>query len=287
MARPLRIEFPGALYEISAKPQPGEALFADTADGTLFLKTLHDVCQRFQWHCLGFVLMPKGYHLLIETKDANLSRGMRQLNGLYTQKINRKYAKTGPRFQGRFKALVVEREAYLQDLICYFAWLPVRHRLAQRPDDWLWGSFRWLSVKGKDCPGGLACDEGLWPFGKKKSKARKALRDAVREVDHQHLEASLANARHHQLFLATPEYVTAMLKNYTQTGEPRKIEDIAAPTPAHPLVWYQQQHKNRREAMAAAYLSGDYTLYEIADAFGVHYSTVSRAVSRYEKAVNA
>src|SRR5450759_1095392 len=128
MACPLRIESPGAIYHVTARGNAREAIFRDDADRDLFLAALGEVVTRFGWLFHAYCLMDNHYHLLIETSQGNLSPGMRQLNGVYTQRVNRRHARVGHVFQGRFKAILVERDSYLLELARYIVLNPVRPR---------------------------------------------------------------------------------------------------------------------------------------------------------------
>ena len=108
MARPIRLEFSGALYHVTSRGDRREAIYEDDADRERFLAVLADVVKDFNWVCHAYCLMSNHYHLLIETPDANLSKGMRQLNGVYTQASNRRHRREGHLFQGRFKAILVD-----------------------------------------------------------------------------------------------------------------------------------------------------------------------------------
>jgi REP element-mobilizing transposase RayT len=107
MARPLRIEFPGAIYHITSRGNAQAAIFADDRVREELLGVLGDAVSRFHWLCHAYCLMDNHYHLLIETPEPNLSLGMRQLNGVYTQRFNRRHGRVGHLFQGRFKAILV------------------------------------------------------------------------------------------------------------------------------------------------------------------------------------
>ncbi|MCP4489553.1 MAG: hypothetical protein GY820_19890 [Gammaproteobacteria bacterium] len=100
MVRPLRLEFPGALYHITSRGDRREDIYRDDQDRQLFLSVLSRVCDTDNWVCHGYCLVSNHYHLLIETPEANLSKGMRQLNGVYTQSYNRSHNVTGHVFQG-------------------------------------------------------------------------------------------------------------------------------------------------------------------------------------------
>jgi REP element-mobilizing transposase RayT len=95
MARPLRLEFPGAIYHITARGNAGNAICLEDADRELWLRCLGEVIARFGWRCYAYCLMDNHYHLLIETPKGNLSQGMRQLNGVYTQRFNQGHGRVG------------------------------------------------------------------------------------------------------------------------------------------------------------------------------------------------
>jgi putative transposase len=116
MARPVRIEFPGALYHITARGNKKENIFNSDRDRMVFLKILNETVTRYQFICYAYCLMPNHYHLMIETPNGNLSLGIRELNGVYAQKLNWAYKTVGHVFQGRFKAILVEKESYLLEL---------------------------------------------------------------------------------------------------------------------------------------------------------------------------
>src|ERR1700748_492665 len=101
MARPLRIQYPGAVYHVTARGNGRQRIYADSQDFSTFLELMGKLAERYNWLCHAYCLMSNHYHLLLETPDANLAQGMRQLNGIYTQAFNRRYHKVGHLFQGR------------------------------------------------------------------------------------------------------------------------------------------------------------------------------------------
>src|ERR1044071_3112449 len=127
MARPLRLEFPGAIYHLTSRGNARHKVFFTDADRELFLKTLTGVVRRYDWVCHAYCLMADHYHLLVETPKANLSIGMRQLNGMYTQAFNRRHKRVGHLFQGRFTAILVEKESHLLELCRYIVLNPARN----------------------------------------------------------------------------------------------------------------------------------------------------------------
>ena len=116
MSRPIRIEFPDALYHVTARGDRRENIFEDDEDRQIFLSILEQVVTKFNWICHAWCLMDNHYHLMIQTPDGNLSKGMRQLNDVYTQASNRRHWRVGHLFQGRFKAILVDSDAYLLEL---------------------------------------------------------------------------------------------------------------------------------------------------------------------------
>jgi putative transposase len=141
MARPLRIEFSGALYHITSRGDRREAIYEDDTDRESFLETLAEVVERFNWVCHAYCLMSNHYHLIVETPDANLSKGMRHLNGVFTQVSNRRHNRTGHLFQGRFKGIIVDQDSCLLELTRYVVLNPVRAKMVKDPGDWPWSSY--------------------------------------------------------------------------------------------------------------------------------------------------
>ncbi len=142
MARQLRIEYPGAIYHVTSRGNARSMIYADDKDREDFLRILALVVERYQWLCHAYCLMGNHYHLLIETPEGNLSKGMRQINGVYTQSYNRRHQRVGHLFQGRFKAILVEKESYLLQLCRYIVRNPVAANLCQSVDQWPWSSLR-------------------------------------------------------------------------------------------------------------------------------------------------
>ena len=140
MARPLRLEFAGALYHLTARGNARADIFLDDADRRLFLELLGKEITQQGWRCYAYCLMSNHYHLLIETPEANLVSGMRRFNGVYTQAFNRRHGRVGHVFQGRYKSIVVDKDSYGLELCRYIVLNPVRARMVKR--DWAWSSYR-------------------------------------------------------------------------------------------------------------------------------------------------
>lgn len=145
MARPLRLEHANALWHVTSRGNERKTVFRDEGDYGAFVELLAAVVRRFGWKLHNFVLMPNHYHLVLTTPSPTLSRGMRQLGGVYTQRFNRRWSRSGHLFQGRFFSLHVERETHLLELLRYTALNPVRSGLVGDPAEWRWGGYRALA----------------------------------------------------------------------------------------------------------------------------------------------
>jgi REP element-mobilizing transposase RayT len=184
MSRQLRLQFPGAVYHVTARGNARQDIFADDADRTRFLDLLGREIEQHRWRCHAYCLMDNHYHLLIETPEANLSRGMGRLNMAYAQSFNRRHERAGHLFQGRFHAIVVEKDSHLLELCRYLVRNPVRAGTAATPEDWPWSSYRATASgrgTGPGCPDWLTTGWVLQQFGGADAGARRAYRRFVRE----------------------------------------------------------------------------------------------------------
>jgi REP element-mobilizing transposase RayT len=142
MVRPLRIEYEGALYHITARGNERKDIFLNEGDWKRLLSLLKEASQRYRAIIHAYCFMPNHYHLLIETTRANLSRIMHNINTAYTGYFNYKHRRVGHLFQGRYRAILVDKESYLIELSRYIHLNPVRAKLVRRPQDWPWSSYR-------------------------------------------------------------------------------------------------------------------------------------------------
>lgn len=178
MSRPLRAEFPGAIWHVTSRGNERQAVFFDDADRELFLDVLGATVRLFGWRLHAFVLMGNHYHLVVETPDPTLSRGMRQLNGVFTQAFNRRHGRAGHLFQGRYKAILVERETHLLALLRYVVRNPVRAGITRRARDWAWGSYR-ATAGLAPRPDWLETAWTVEQFGRGEAEARRRYREFV------------------------------------------------------------------------------------------------------------
>jgi REP element-mobilizing transposase RayT len=286
MARPLRLELPGAVYHVSTGGNAGQTVFRDARDSALFLEILGEACARHDWRCFAYCLLPDHYQVVVETRRATLARGMRQINGRYTQAFNRRHGLGGHVFQGRYRAVMVENPGFVAAVCRDTVRQPVERGLAADPAAWRWSSHRAALgrlARGGSPPDWLAVDELLARYGPETPAARRRYADDVardgRPPVWQHLR--------HQVFLGSDAFVAAMRERATQAAARRgslaEIPRAQREAPPPPLDSFAVAAASRGEAMARAYLSGRYSQARNAAHFGVHYSTVSRAVRRFEK----
>ncbi len=142
MARAWRIEFEGALYHVLSRGNERRDIFFGDDDRRRFLDTLGDMAQRFEIDVFVYVLMGNHYHLLLRTPRANLSRAMQWLGVTYTNRFNARHSRSGHLFQGRFKNMLVQNDAYLLQLSYYIHRNPLRAKMVERLADYRWSSYR-------------------------------------------------------------------------------------------------------------------------------------------------
>lgn len=274
MSRPIRIEFPDALYHVTARGDRREDIFEDDQDRQMFLSTLGQVVVRFNWICHAYCLMDNHYHLMIQTPDGNLSKGMRQLNGVYTQASNRRYRRVGHLFQGRFKAILVDSNTYLLELTRYVVLNPVRAGMVKDPADWHWSSYR-ASVGMEPAAPWLAVDGLLAQFAKQRRLAQQRYAQFVIEG---RMKASPWSEIKGQVFLGDEQFVERM-QAHSQTGKDDVQIPLAQRRPLPlPLEKIECDAKDRNSAIIAAYATGAYSYQKIAEYFGIHFTTVGRIV---------
>ncbi len=278
MARPLRIEYAGAVYHVTSRGDRQEDIYLNDNDRNDWLDVLARTCERFNWVVQAYCQMGNHYHLLVETVDGNLSRGMRQLNGVYTQHFNHRHGQVGHLFQGRYKAILVQKDNYLLELSRYVVLNPLRAGMVTRPRDWPWGSYP--AVMGlTQAPPWLDCDWLLGLFGNRRQSAREKYHRFI--LDGKGLPSPLETTRH-QLLLGDDAFVERFREHTGSSEELREHSKSQKKALALTLDEYRNKFKTRNEAIANAYLSGAYTMREIGEHFGVHYMTVSRVVKKHE-----
>lgn len=280
MARPLRLEFRGALYHVTSRGDGREAIYHDDADRNLCLEVLEGTIRRFHWRVHAWCLMGNHYHLLVETPDGNLAQGMRHFNGVYTQRFNRRHGRVGHVFQGRYKAILVQKDSYLLELARYIVLNPLRAHMVRSAKDWPWSSYR-ATAGLTEAPDWLETDWILSTFGQRKSQALKRYLAFVAEGKNQ---PSPWGQLKNQIYLGSDAFVDKMQSRLAPDKDLSEIPAAQRRPVAKPLDHYARKSRDRNEAIRRAYESGGYGLKAIGKHFGLHYSRVSRIVTAGEKA---
>lgn len=279
MARPLRVEYAGACYHITSRGNAQQAIFRDDGDREALLAILADTVKQFGWELFAYCLMGNHYHFLLATPQPNLSRGMKQLNGVYTQRFNRRHERVGHLFQGRFGAILVEREAYLLELVRYISLNPVRAGMASSAEEWRWSSHRAHAALAA-APEWLRIEPILERFSADPASAPLRYRQFV--AGGVGLPGPWSALRGQVLLggdLFAERFRGLLAERAISTEVPRA--DRLAARPALAALFTQARLSTparRNGAIAEACLTHGYTLAEVARHLDLHYATVSRIV---------
>jgi REP element-mobilizing transposase RayT len=279
MSRPLRIEFAGALYHVTSRGDRREPIYEDDQDRKSFLAILSDVMAQMHWLCHAYCLMTNHYHLLIETPDANLAKGMRQLNGIFTQASNRRHRRGGHLFQGRYKAIMVDKDSYLLELARYIVLNPVRAGMVALPSDWPWSSFRAMAGL-ESAPAWLETEGVLALFGEDRSSTQQRFGEFVMAGRN---AASPWEKLKGQIYLGDDKFVKRVQGSARQGKEDIHIPKSQRRAPPPTLDTIVSGHADRNQAIVAAHATGAYSYQQIGDFFGVHFTTVGKIVRKARK----
>ena len=282
MSRPLRIEFPGAIYHIITRGNARLPIFEDDRDRKEFLTILEKLVERFNCLCHAYCLMDNHYHLLIETMEANLSRAMRHLNGVYTQWFNHRHNRVGHIFQGRYKAILVQRENYLLELCRYVVLNPIRAGMVKEIGEYVWSSYQ-ATAGLSDRPSCLTVDWILSQFAGKRHEAHQLYKQFVDE--------GMKTPGPWEVFKTQPiigdrgfiESVKPALKNKCKIKEIAKPDRLVFRPTLEELFKEEKERikgEERNMIIVAAHLRHGYTLSEIGKYLGLHYTTVSKILKR-------
>ena len=278
MSRPLRIEFPGATYHVESKGGPEAEVFRDEDDKKSFLDVLTNVVARFGWLVHSYSIMRSSYRIVLEVPKGNLSRGMRQLNGVYTQIYNKKHGLSGPVFQGRFKSILFEKKLFL---------LPLCKHVVSRDSDgqvfkyekYKWSSYR-ASAGEKSPPEFLYLADVLAFFGKEKSGSHRGYVEYVSESLGSETPFSKIK---NQVLLGSPRFLNEMQPILQGQRLEKKGPKRATRRKSLGALFKKIETKSRlerNELINRAHLEFGYTLMEIGNQLGLHYTTVSKVINK-------
>lgn len=285
MSRPLRIEYAGAVYHVTSRGNEKKPVFKNDHDREAFLNTLQHVNKRYNWICHAYCLMTNHYHLLIETPEGNLSIGMRQLNGVYTQLFNKQHGRNGHLFQGRYKAILIQKDSHLLEVCRYVVLNPVRANMVEAPEAWKWSSYLATAGRAKAHPS-LTTDWVLGQFSGKRGKAENEYRQFVKWGIG---EQTIWTAVRGQALLGEDDFVDTLADHLRKKKDipdiPRSQRYSARPDLPKllPDPIKNDQRKLKKKLHEAVEKYG-YLQSQLARHLAVHRSTISRWLQEQEHA---
>jgi len=296
MARPWRIEFEGALYHVLSRGNEQKDIFWDNQDRESFLNCLGEVSARFETDIFAYVLMDNHYHILLRTNRANLSKAMQWLGATYTRRFNNKHLRTGHLFQGRFKNIIVQNDAYLMQLSCYIHRNPLRAGMVKRLADYTWSSYPAYAY-GKVHLKWLNLNLILAQFSTK--ERHRLYREKVQRYSKE--EKRLWEDFRHGLYLGTREFVEDLKSTFLpdslhaevpqqakllRLSNPKVLLEKAARILDCNVADYRsslrisEPHRDNRDLLIyLLWETGLYKNQEIGELFGLTYSSISRRVN--------
>ena len=227
MARPIRIEYPGAYYHVTSRGNARERIFDNESDYEAFIEILAESVNKYAVVLISFVLMANHYHLLLKTPHGNLSSFMRHLNGLYTQKYNRAHRRVGHVLQGRYKAILVEDESYFLELIRYIHLNPFWAKIVDDIDGYVFSSHNAIidNKTAEKWENWYKVDLILEKFGQKQKQAIIAYREFIKDGIDRKLENPVKNA-HFGYILGSEDLVKWVQKNFIDKKQDRELRGL-------------------------------------------------------------
>ena len=292
MARKSRVHFPGALYHVICRGNRKQTIFLDERDFGTYLSYLSEYKAEYSFHLYAFALMRNHCHLLLEVKEVPLSKVVQVLQFRYTRYFNRRYTKVGHLFQGRYKAILCDKEAYLLELIRYIHLNPVRAGMVGDPEEYAWTGHLGYLRKGKENL--IDSDMVLSQFSKKRSFARKRYRQFVSDgmgTGHEQKYYQVKDQR----YLGEDEFVEKVegLKkshepSYWEVPVENIVEEVirSAGIPRHRLYSLTRDRQGAYGRNLVAYLArklAGFRVKEIAQHFKREPMTISLGVKKVEE----
>ena len=288
MSRPLRITYPGAFYHITSRGNEKKPIFKSRKDREKFLEYLQSASEKYKAVIHSYCLMDNHYHLLLETPSGNLPRIMLHINGAYTNYFNAKRGRAGHLFQGRYRAILVEKDEYAKELSRYIHLNPVRAGVAEMPEEYDWSSYP-AYIGKKEKPEWLFTDFIHGYFGRSKSSAEKYYREFVSRLINAEYSSPLDEAVGSAI-LGREDFIREIKEKYLSGENADKeipaLRALADRVSAEDL--YMEAEKTFSddpvmERNIRIYLAKRYTekrLKEIGDEFGIGESAVSQVCRR-------
>jgi REP element-mobilizing transposase RayT len=284
------LEFPGAIYHVTSRGDRREPIYRDDQDRLDHLAVLEQAMDRFDAQVLAYCLMGNHYHLVLHTRMANLSRLMRHLNGVYTQRFNHRYGLVGHLFQGRFKAILVDRDAYLLSLCQYVERNPVAAGIVKDPGDWHWSSCR-AHLGLAQTPAWLDSEVlhgyllgGPIKVPTDRSRAMAMYLELLRDDADRDL---WARGLRQQVFLGDEAFVGRMLADAPSISRVHPEVPRAQRVRPGNLRALLEEGPTREHALHVAYTQHGFTMTRLAEELGLSVSRVSRLIASFEKQLKA
>jgi putative transposase len=284
MSRPLRIELPDGLYHVTSRGDRREPIFEDGEDRTRLLEVVAQAMERFDAVAHAYCLMGNHYHFGLQTRQANLSRVMRHINGVYSQAYNRRHGLVGHLFQGRFKAIHVDRDAYFLAVCRYVDLNPVRAGMVSEPCNWIWSSYR-AHVGLANAPEWLD-SRTLQGYLLGRRVANNLDTSTAQSLYRQFVHDGLGDPLWErglcqEIYLGGPNFIETVQARMSEVQANSK--DVAATQSRPPLdVRSNSAQPSREQQMLQAHIEGGQTLAVIAATWVLSVSRVSRLVRRAE-----
>lgn len=272
MVRPLRIEYPGAVYHLHSRGNKKLPIFEDNIDRLIFIEKLISTIQLRNWICHAYCLMDNHYHLLIETPEGNLSDGMRDFNSGYVQAYNNYHDTSGTMFGGRFTSHLIEKEHYLYEVQRYIVLNPVRAGMVVDPKDYIWSSYR--ATAGFDqVPEWLIVEDILLNFAETKREAQKKYIEFVKDGFKK--ESPFENLR--GMVLGSLQFCHEISRGHDENIEGiSKKNRIIGRLSLNEIFCDIRSRKERDAMIVAARKTFGYSVGDIAHYLRISHSTISK-----------
>ena len=284
MARPLRIQYPGAMYHIISRGNGRMTIFHNEKDFMKFLYFMERVIEKCNWICHAYCLMGNHYHILLETPDANMVAGMKRLNQFYSQFYNWKYRHAGAVLQGRYKSWLMEKESKFLENCRYIVNNPVEAKMVEHPSDWPWSSFR--ATRGIEGVSSLLeTDFLLKHFASSRKTAQKLYEDFI--LAGIGSESPLKKAKN-QIFLGADSFIAEVMQHVNGNDELNNIPKVQklADRPSLGEIFKGAQtapRETRNHLILKAHDIHSYTQRDIGNHLGLHPGYISKIVLRLRK----
>lgn len=286
------MDYPDTFYHVLSRGNERKEIFRDEKDHLRFLDTLGKMVERFKLEVHAYVLMKNHFHLLVHTKEANLSRAIQWLGVSYSVWFNRKYQRSGHLFQGRFKSFLIENDRYFTTMCLYIHGNPLRARIVKRLSDYQWSSYQAYADKKHEVSW-LTTELVLGMYGGSRKRFLRAQQVFFEE------RPNLLEDLRHGLYLGSEEFSEECIERFKggkhhekpQARSLLRSRDIRALSikilkglgekdPESVLKVRKYRCQNRDFAIYVLYQLGVYLNKEIGKVFGVGYTAVPGAVKR-------